>query len=114
MNLDSGPVSAGQVMTAALLALYESNVQARPVYADLATVTLELAHPSHAEHDYDGYVKLALAILASAVERGAAPAKLLGPFLDTANLNREDAQLAELLSRMRKLLPAAQPDIPPP
>jgi hypothetical protein len=114
VNLDSGPVSAGQVMTAALLALYENNAHARPIYADLATVTRELAHPSHAEHDYHGYVKIALAILASAVEQGAAPADLLSPFLDTANLNREDARLAELLSRIRKLLLTPQPDISPP
>jgi hypothetical protein len=53
---------------------------------------------------------IALTILASAVEHGAAPPELLRPFHDEGSLNRGDARWAELLTRIRGLLPASRPD----
>jgi hypothetical protein len=118
VNLETGPASAAQVMATALLALHEGNGKTHPVYTDLASVTRALAHPSHAEHGYDGYdgyVKIAIAILESAIEHGAAPPELLESSLDAATLNRDDARPAEPLARIRKLPPAPGPEnIPPP
>ena len=108
------PVSAVQVLLAALLAPYQNGSQATSAYSDLARVTLELAHPSNLEHDYGIYLKAALAVLVSAVERGTASPASLEPLTEAANVNLEDPQLRNLLTRLEELLRDHRADSKPP
>ena len=98
------PVSAVQVLLAALLAPYIDSSHPNPAYSDLARVTRELASPSNLEDDYDSYLKIALTILLSAAENGAASPASLEPLTEAANINAEDPQVTDLLTRLSRLI----------
>ena len=98
------PVSAIQVLLAALLAPHRDGSQPSSAYSDLARVTRELASPSNLENDYAGYLKVALTILLSAAESGAASAASLEPLLKAANVSAEDPGVTDLLKRLSRLI----------
>ena len=108
------PVSAVQVLLAALLAPHHNGSQASSAYSDLARVTRELAHPSNLEYDYGAYLKAALAVLVSGLERGAASPASLEPLIEATNMNLEDPQLRNLLTRLQELLRDHRDDGKPP
>ena len=108
------PVSAVQALLAALLAPYHNASQPTSAYSDLARVTCELAHPSNLEYDYGAYLKTALAILVSALEHGAVSPASLEPLIEATNLNPEDPQLTDLLTRLEELLRDHRTDGKPP
>jgi len=85
------PVSATHALLAALVAPYTDGDPAGLAYLELASVTRELAKASNVDHDYDAYLKTALAVLMSAVEHGAAPPASLQPIKEmTSDTNPED------------------------
>jgi hypothetical protein len=105
VNLDTDrPLSAAQVLTAALLALQGNSSDASQIYSDLAHVTRELAEASTVEHDFDAYLKVALSVLLSAAERGAVPAEMLAPFTEAMNASTQNGHLTDLLTRMSAVL----------
>jgi hypothetical protein len=95
------PVSATYALAAALIAPYQDREPADTVYRDLAGVATELARTPSAEPDRDAYVKIALSVLISAVERGAASPGLLEPLVDVID-NRlgGDPELTSKLARL--------------
>jgi hypothetical protein len=97
------PVSAVRVLLDALLAPYHGS-QADSAYSDLAHVTHELAHASNMEHDYGTYLQVALAVLVSAVERGAASPESLESLIEATSVSPEDPQVRNLLTRLEILL----------
>ena len=99
------PVSATRALLAALVAPYESDVSTKTAFLDLALVVSKLAQVSNAEPDFPSYLKTALAVLISAVERGdASPAALETVAKSIGNGISEDAKLAQLLARLNRLL----------
>ncbi len=102
------PVSAVQVLLAALLAPYREGSQPSSAYSDLARVTRELASPSNLEDDYGGYLKVALTVLLSAAESGAASPASLEPLIEAVNVSAEDPQVTDLLTRLSGLIRGLQ------
>jgi hypothetical protein len=108
VNLDTGrPVSAAQVLTAALFASYSDDSQVTGTYSDLAVVVRELARSSTAENDYAAYLKIALRVLVSAAQRGTVPPGLLALAAETIGARTQDSELTELI-RQINLLPGGQ------
>ncbi len=103
LTLDTDrPVSALQVLLAALLAPYHDDSQPSSTYADLARVTRELANPANLEDDYGTYLKVALTVLLSAAESGAASPASLEPLIETVNVTADDPQVSDLLERLSR------------
>ena len=98
------PVSAVQVLLAALIAPYRDSSQTSSAYSDLARVTHVLASPSNLEHDYGGYLKAALTILVSAARSGAASLASLEPLIEVVNLSPEDIQLTDLFKQLNQVV----------
>jgi len=96
------PVSAVQVLLAALLAPYRDGSQPSSAYSDLARVTRELANPANLEDDYGTYLKVALTVLLSAAESGAASPASLEPLIEAVNVSAEDPQVSDLLERLSR------------
>jgi hypothetical protein len=108
VNLDSGPpVSAAQVLTAALFASYSGDSQVTRPYSDLAEVARELARASTAENDYAAYLKIGLRVLLSAANRGAVSPERLAPLAETMDAMSQDTELTDLI-RQINLLPGSQ------
>jgi hypothetical protein len=59
---------------------------------------------STVEHDYNGYLKIALAVLLTAAEQGAAPPHTLAPFIAAMNASIQDAHPMTLFAKMNALL----------
>lgn len=108
------PVSAVQVLLAALLAPHRNGSQPNPAYSDLARVIRELAHPSNVEDDYGAYLKAALAVLVSAVEHGTTPLGPLEPLIEATNVNLEDPEITDLFTRLEELLRSHRAQARPP
>ena len=97
-------VSAAHALLSVLYAPYQEDAPEFSVYLDLAYVARKLAQTPNIEGD-NSYLKAALAVLLSAVERGAAPTASLEPLAGMASDTiPEDAKLTELLARLDILL----------
>jgi hypothetical protein len=100
-NLGTGrPVSAAQVLTAALFASYSDDSQATGTYSDLAEVVRELARSSTAENDYAAYLKIALRVLLPAANRGAVSPELLALAAETIDARTQDTDLTDLIRQI--------------
>ena len=103
-NLRRGPSSFRYSSAAgALVAPFREPGTQCSAYLDLAQVTHELSQ-SNVEHDYTTYLKVALALLASAAENDAVPRSALQPLAETAtHAASDDAQLTRLITRLRQI-----------
>ena len=89
-------ISAAHALLAALYAPYKDGGQEDSAYADLSYVADKLAHTPDMNAD-NSYLKAALAVLISAVQRGAAPPALLQPFAGMTS-DGHDPELTRLLA----------------
>ena len=106
VTLDTGrPVSATRALLGALVAPYEGDASTETAFIDLALVVNKLAQVSNLGPDYLSYLKMALAVLISAVEHGDASPAVLEPVAKSiGNGISEDARLTELLARLNILI----------
>jgi hypothetical protein len=95
-------ISATHALLAALYAPYKDAAREDSAYADLAYVADKLAHAPDMNAD-NSYLKAALAVLISAVQRDAAPLASLQPFAGLTS-DGHDPELAELLTCLTGLL----------
>jgi hypothetical protein len=102
-------VSATHALAAALIEPYQDRDPGGQVYRDLASVVTELARTPSTEPDRGAYVKLALAVLTTAVERGAASPAVLGPLADAID-DRLASDLGLTNERWRIPEPSIGPD----
>jgi hypothetical protein len=101
---DDRVVSAVHALVSALCAPYREGPLEESVYLDLAQVTSKLMEASHVTQDAS-YLKMALGVLISAVDQSAvSPVSVERIAGLISNMTTEDAKLAELLSRLNRLL----------
>lgn len=99
------PVSATRALLGALVAPYEDGLSSEAAFLDLALVVSKLAQVSNAEPDVPSYLKIALAVLIAAIERGdASPAALEPVTKSIGNEITADAELTQLLALLNRLL----------
>jgi hypothetical protein len=98
------PISAVQVLTAALFASHADGGQDTGIYSDLVGVACELAEASTLEHDYAAYLKIGLRVLLSAASRGDISPGLLAPLAGAMDTKTHDTVLAGLIGQMNVLL----------
>ena len=109
VNLDPGrPVSAAQVLTAAIFAAHADDNQDNRIYSGLVDVACELAEASTLDHDYAAYLKIGLRVLLSAAVQGAISPELLAPLSVAMDANTQDTVLADLIGQMNTLLSGQQ------
>ena len=91
---DERVVSAVHALMAALYAPYRDGTLKGSVYLDLAHVTRKLTQAPNVAQDAS-YLKAALAVLISALDRGAASPASVGPIVGLiSKTSTEDANLA--------------------
>ena len=95
-------ISAAHALLAALYAPYKDGAREDSAYNDLAYVADKLAHTPDMNSD-NSFLKAALAVLISAVQRGVAPLASLRPFAGLTS-DGHDPELTELLTCLRELL----------
>lgn len=103
---DEYVASATHALLAALYAPYQEDIPDDSVYLNLARVVCKITQDPNVERD-TSYLKAALSILISRVERGIAPPASLAPLAEIVrDAITEDTNLTRLLARLDRLLPA--------
>jgi hypothetical protein len=105
VTLDDGiVVSATHALISAIFAPYQEDIPNDAAYLMLARTACMLAQDSNLERDHS-YLKVALRVLTSAVERGLATRAPLAPFTELArDVIAEDREVMELIHRLDRLL----------
>lgn len=98
------PVSATYALASALIAPYQDQEPPCGAYRDLASVATELARTPSTEPDRDTYVKIALAVLITAIENGAESPALLDSLVDAIDSRfASDSKLTDQLAHLDEL-----------